>query len=68
VSVREATTKLLRGRRGEAAGTELGSSFVERITVNVGTASVHARRRAPSTAGRAGFTVSRSVWGGTEPP
>jgi hypothetical protein len=29
---------VLRGSRGDAAGIELGSSFVERITVNVGTA------------------------------
>ena len=29
---------MLRGSRGEAAGTELGSSFIERITVNAGTA------------------------------
>jgi hypothetical protein len=29
---------VLRGSRGEAAGTELGSSFIERITVNAGTA------------------------------
>ena len=29
---------VLRGSRGEAAGIELGSSFVERITVNAGTA------------------------------
>ena len=29
---------MLRGSRGEAAGIELGSSFIERITVNAGTA------------------------------
>src|ERR1035437_272350 len=29
--------EVLRGNRGDAAGTELGSSFVERITVNTGT-------------------------------
>jgi hypothetical protein len=29
---------VLRGSRGEAAGTELDSSFIERITVNAGTA------------------------------
>jgi hypothetical protein len=29
---------VLRGSRGDAAGIELGSSFVERITVNAGTA------------------------------
>ena len=34
---------MLRGSRGDAAGTELGSSFVERITVNVGTALGPAR-------------------------
>jgi len=28
---------VLRGSRGDAAGIELGSSFVERITVNAGT-------------------------------
>jgi hypothetical protein len=31
---------VLRGSRGDAAGIELGSSFVERITVNAGTALV----------------------------
>jgi hypothetical protein len=41
---------VLRGSRGDAAGTELGSSFVERITVNVGTVSGLARCRASSTA------------------
>jgi hypothetical protein len=41
---------VLRGSRGDAAGTELGSSFVERITVNVGTVSDLARIRAASTA------------------
>ena len=29
---------MLRGSRGEAAGIELGSSFIERIAVNAGTA------------------------------
>ena len=29
---------MLRGSRGEAAGTELDSSFIERIAVNAGTA------------------------------
>lgn len=41
---------MLRGSRGDAAGTELGSSFVERITVNVGTVSAGAWCRASSTA------------------
>jgi hypothetical protein len=41
---------VLRGSRGDAAGTELGSSFVERNTVNVGTVSgFFARHRASST-------------------
>jgi hypothetical protein len=31
---------VLRGSRGDAAGIELGSSFVERIAVNTGTVSV----------------------------
>ena len=31
---------MLRGSRGEAAGIELGSSFIERITVNAGTAPI----------------------------
>ena len=40
---------MLRGSRGDAAGTELGSSFVERITVNVGTVSAVARIRVSNT-------------------
>jgi hypothetical protein len=39
---------VLRGSRGDAAGTELGSSFVERITVNVGTVSALAQSRVSS--------------------
>src|SRR5512133_1249579 len=39
---------VLRGSRGDAAGTELGSSFVERITANVGTVSILACLHAPS--------------------
>jgi len=31
---------VLRGSRGDAAGAELGSSFVERIAVNTGTVPV----------------------------
>jgi hypothetical protein len=31
---------VLRGSRGDAAGTKSGSSFVERIAVNTGTVSV----------------------------
>jgi hypothetical protein len=32
--------EVLRGNRGDAAGTESGSSFIERITVNTGTVRV----------------------------
>ena len=59
---------MLRGNHGDAAGTELGSSFVERITVNAGTVSVLARSRVSSVEGRAGSTVDRSNRGGAEPP
>ena len=59
---------MLRGSRGDAAGTELGSSFVERITVNVGTVPVLARlhvsscvsgwvHRRPIGSGRGGAVV-----------
>jgi hypothetical protein len=60
--------EVLRGSRGEAAGTELGSSFVERITVNAGTALVLPGRRVANTDCRAGYIVGRSGRGGTEPP
>jgi hypothetical protein len=43
---------VLRGSRGDTAGTELGSSFVERMTVNVGTVSVLPGPRASSEVGR----------------
>lgn len=59
---------MLRGSRGEAAGIELGSSFVERITVNAGTALVLPRSREAITGSRAGRIVGRSGRGGTEPP
>ncbi len=39
---------MLRGSHGDATGTELGSSFIERITVNTGTASILARPRVSS--------------------
>jgi hypothetical protein len=58
---------MLRGSRGEAAGIELGSFFVERITVNAGTALVLPACRASNTGGRAGLIVGRSGRGGTEP-
>jgi hypothetical protein len=55
---------VLRGSRGDAAGTELGSSFVERITVNVGTVWAVARCRASSTAvGLGSSSTDRSETG-----
>ncbi len=65
---REATVKVLRGNRGDAAGAELGSSFVERIAVNTGTVPVLACSHTSSVDGRAGPTVGRSVRDGAEPP
>jgi len=59
--------ELLRGSRGDAAGIELGSSFVERISVNTGTASVLPELRPSGAEARAGFIVSRSDRGGAEP-
>lgn len=56
----------LRRTRGDAAGTQLGSSFVERITVNTGTAR-HGSRPCEQPARRAGIeasTVERVGWGG----
>jgi hypothetical protein len=58
---------VLRGSRGEAAGIELGCSFIERITVNAGTALVLPGCRVAITVCRAGFVVSRSGRGRTEP-
>ena len=59
--------EVLRGSRGDAAGTESGSSFIERITVNTGTVpvlpvAVHPVRRfglGASTADRSGMGRSR---------
>ena len=59
--------EVLRGSRGDAAGTESGSSFVERITVNTGTVSVPPTATCPmwmvglgaSTADRSGTGRSR---------
>jgi len=59
---------VLRGNCGDAAGTELGSSFVERVV------SEHGNRSGPSPIPRfrrgvwAGSTVDRSVRSGAEPP
>jgi len=58
---------VLRGSRGDAAGIQLGSSFVERTTVNTGTFPVLTRRRAASAVARAGSTVDRSGREGAEP-
>ena len=49
--------EVLRGNHGDATGTELGSSFIERITVNVGTVSVLAHLCVSSVEVRAGSTV-----------
>ena len=46
--------EVLRGSRGEAAGTESGSSFVERITVNTGTVPVLPACCVSNVDGRAG--------------
>src|SRR5450759_4000533 len=60
--------EVLRGNCGDAAGTELGSSFVERVV------SEHGNRSGPCPVPRfrrgvwAGSTVDRSVRGGAEPP
>jgi hypothetical protein len=58
---------VLRGSRGEAAGTKSGSSFVERITVNTGTVPVLPDVCASGADGRAGLIVGRSGWDGAEP-
>jgi hypothetical protein len=59
---------VLRGSRGDAAGTELGSSFVERNTVNVGTVSGPCPLSCLQHGGRAGSIVDRSGRDGAEPP
>jgi hypothetical protein len=46
--------EVLRGSCGEAAGTESGSSFAERITVNTGTVPVLPSSCASGAAARAG--------------
>ena len=59
--------EVLRGSRGDAAGTESGSSFIERITVNTGTVPVLPAAAHPvrlvglgaSTADRSGTGRSR---------
>jgi hypothetical protein len=53
---------------GDAAGTELGSYFVERIAVNTGTVSVLPGFRAASVEDWAGHIVGRTGRDGAEPP
>ena len=60
--------EVLRGSRGDAAGTESGSSFVERITVNTGTVPVLPDCRVSNVDGRAGRVDRRPVRDGAEPP
>lgn len=59
--------EVLRDSHGDATGTELGSSSIERASVNVGTVSVLACHRASSVSGRAGSAVDRSGRDGAEP-
>jgi len=58
---------VLRGNRGDAAGTELGSSFVERITVNTGTASVLPAPAHPVRRFGLGASSADRIGGGAEP-
>src|SRR5262245_21369964 len=56
--------EVLRGSRGDAAGTESGSSFVERITVNTGTVPVLPVAVCPTwMAGLGASTADRSGMG-----
>jgi hypothetical protein len=59
---------VLRGSRGDAAGTESGSSTIERITVNTGTVPVLPPGRASGAAGWVGRVDRRPVRDGAEPP
>jgi len=58
---------VLRGSRGDAAGAQLGSSFVERTTVNTRTFPVLPAAALPARIGWAGSTVDRSGREGAEP-
>jgi hypothetical protein len=60
--------EVLRGSRGDAAGTESGSSFVERITVNTGTVPVLPATAHPPRLAGAGRVDRRPVRDGAEPP
>jgi hypothetical protein len=59
---------VLRGSRGEAAGTKSGSSFVERITVNTGTVPVLPAVHVSDVGDWAGHTVGRTDRDEAEPP
>jgi hypothetical protein len=59
---------MLRGSRGDTAGTEPGSSFVERITVNTGTVLVLPLCCVSGVVVWAGRTDRRAVQDGAEPP
>ena len=58
----------LRRSRGDAAGVQPGSSFVNRRSVNTGTVPALATGRATGADDRAGSTVGRSGRDGAEPP
>ena len=60
--------EVLRGSRGDAAGTESGSSSIERITVNTGTVPVLPPGGASGAAGWVGRVDRRPVRDGAEPP
>ncbi len=60
--------EVLRGSRGEAAGIESGSSFIERITVNMGTVLVWPLSWASGLGVRLGAsTADRSRTGRSRP-
>jgi hypothetical protein len=58
----------LRRTRGDATGTQSGSSFIERTTVNTGTVPVLAPHAASGGGGGAESTDDRPVRDGAEPP
>jgi hypothetical protein len=60
--------EVLRGSRDDAAGTESGSSFVERITVNTGTVPVLPTTVRPTRSLGLGASTADRVRDGTEPP
>jgi hypothetical protein len=58
---------VLRVSRGDAAGAQLGSYFIERTALNTGTFPVLPAAALPARASRAGSAVGRSGREGTEP-